>query len=141
MVRTACWLRRCRYQFGHGGCIYNVVHGHCPKGSPHKATPAQCLHPHIKCAIACIVSQPADIPAHPYICTLPHLPCPPGETYYFKVNGWPVFAKGANMMPLRVVQTAMTKGAVSDLIQHAVGANMNMIRVWGGGHYQVMLEG
>lgn len=63
--------------------------------------------------------------------------CPPGETFYLKVNGWPIFAKGANMVPLRVAHSAMTKGVVSDAVQHAVGANMNMIRVWGGGHYEV----
>jgi beta-mannosidase len=71
-------------------------------------------------------------------CT-PPLPCyvPPGETFYIKVNGLPIFAKGSNMVPLRVLHSNMTRGMIADVIQHALCANMNMIRVWGGGHYQV----
>jgi beta-mannosidase len=62
----------------------------------------------------------------------------PGETFYIKVNGLPIFAKGSNMVPLRVLHSSMTRGMIADTIQHALGANMNMIRIWGGGHYQVM---
>lgn len=49
----------------------------------------------------------------------------------------PIFAKGANLVPLRVVHSQMTKGVVADTIDYALATNMNMIRIWGGGTYQV----
>jgi hypothetical protein len=60
-----------------------------------------------------------------------------GESFYFRVNGVPVFAKGANLIPLHVLSTAVSEGRVRALLQSAVDANMNMIRIWGGGRYQV----
>lgn len=60
-----------------------------------------------------------------------------GESFYFRVNGVPVFAKGANLIPLHVLSTAVSEGSVRALLQSAVDANMNMIRIWGGGRYQV----
>jgi len=60
-----------------------------------------------------------------------------GESFYFKVNGAPIFAKGANLIPLHVLSTAVTAADVEALLQSAVEANMNMIRIWGGGRYQV----
>jgi hypothetical protein len=60
-----------------------------------------------------------------------------GESFYFSVNGVPVFAKGANLIPLHVLSTAVSEGSVRALLQSAVDANMNMIRIWGGGRYQV----
>jgi beta-mannosidase len=58
-----------------------------------------------------------------------------GETFYFKVNGKPVFMKGANFIPPDnfVAQTAGKY--YSDLIRKAKEANVNMLRVWGGGLY------
>lgn len=50
-----------------------------------------------------------------------------GESFYFKVNGKPVFCKGANF-----IAGPTTK--VSDIIL-AQQANMNMLRVWGGANY------
>jgi hypothetical protein len=63
-----------------------------------------------------------------------------GESFYFKVNGKPLFAKGANLIPLHVLSTAVSAGGVRALLQSAVDANMNMIRIWGGGIYQVGLH-
>jgi hypothetical protein len=60
-----------------------------------------------------------------------------GETYYFKVNGVPIFAKGANLVPLRVIASAVTKGVIQDTMDYALATNMNMIRIWGGGSYMV----
>jgi hypothetical protein len=63
-----------------------------------------------------------------------------GESFYFKINGKALFAKGANLIPLHVLSTAVSAGGVRALLQSAVDANMNMIRIWGGGIYQVSLH-
>ncbi len=59
-----------------------------------------------------------------------------GETFYFKLNGVPVFAKGANLIPLHFFQERVTPKFTEEIIQSAVESNMNMLRVWGGGIYQ-----
>jgi len=58
-----------------------------------------------------------------------------GESFHFTVNGTPVFAKGANWIP---THSFVNEGAryYNDLLSSAVEANMNMIRVWGGGIYE-----
>lgn len=59
-----------------------------------------------------------------------------GLGFKFRVNGRDVFAKGANWIPADALAGNITPGAVRDLLQSAVDANMNMIRVWGGGRYE-----
>jgi len=59
-----------------------------------------------------------------------------GESFQFVVNGVPFFAKGANWIPADSFATRMTGERYADLLQSAVDANMNMIRVWGGGIYE-----
>ncbi len=59
-----------------------------------------------------------------------------GATFHFRVNGRPVFAKGANWIPADALAGRIKRDAVRDLLQSAVDANMNMIRVWGGGRYE-----
>jgi len=55
-----------------------------------------------------------------------------GESFYFTVNGEKVFAKGANYIP----DDSFDPGKnTKQLVQLAAGANMNMLRVWGGGTY------
>jgi hypothetical protein len=51
-----------------------------------------------------------------------------------------LYAKGANLIPFHVLSTAVTERGVRDLLQSAVDANMNMIRIWGGGLYQVSMN-
>lgn len=60
-----------------------------------------------------------------------------GESFYLRVNGVPLYAKGANLIPLHVLSTAVAPGALTGLLQDAADAHFNMIRVWGGGLYQV----
>ncbi|MBN2348071.1 MAG: glycoside hydrolase family 2 protein, partial [Bacteroidales bacterium] len=59
-----------------------------------------------------------------------------GKSFYFKVNGHPVFMKGANYIPQDIFVDRVTPDHYKKLIQSAVDANMNMIRVWGGGIYE-----
>jgi len=58
-----------------------------------------------------------------------------GESFYFKLNGKPVFMKGANLVPPDVFLSRTAKPQYANLVDKAVSANMNMLRVWGGGAY------
>ena len=59
-----------------------------------------------------------------------------GESFQFVVNGVPFFAKGANWIPADSFATRVSEEQYADLLQSAVAANMNMLRVWGGGIYE-----
>lgn len=59
-----------------------------------------------------------------------------GESFYFELNGRPLFAKGANYIPCDNFLTRVTDSIYEKTIQDAVSANMNMLRVWGGGVYE-----
>lgn len=52
------------------------------------------------------------------------------------VNGREIYAKGANWIPADALPGRVTREATRDLLRSAVDANMNMIRVWGGGRYE-----
>ena len=58
-----------------------------------------------------------------------------GESFTFVVNGVPLFAKGADWIPADSFPTRVTDAHMESLLQSAVDANMNMLRVWGGGTY------
>ena len=56
-----------------------------------------------------------------------------GSEFCFIVNGKPIFAKGANLVP-----SAMHKERYEGMAKHidlVKECNMNMLRVWGGGYY------
>lgn len=59
-----------------------------------------------------------------------------GRSFGFQVNGRAVFAKGANWIPADALFGRTTVDGVRGLLQSAVDANMNMLRVWGGGRYE-----
>ena len=59
-----------------------------------------------------------------------------GETFYFRLNGKPVFARGANYIPQDLFQDRVTPAHYRRLIDDVVASNMNMLRVWGGGIYE-----
>jgi beta-mannosidase len=59
-----------------------------------------------------------------------------GTSFYFKLNGKPVFMKGGNYIPQDVFLPRVTDDQYRKLIQQIKDANMNMIRVWGGGVYE-----
>ena len=59
-----------------------------------------------------------------------------GTSFAFIVNGKPIFSKGANWIPGDSFTTRMTKDNYKILLKNAVNANMNTVRVWGGGIYE-----
>ena len=59
-----------------------------------------------------------------------------GKSFYFEVNGVPVFAKGANYIPSDMFVPRMTGDDYRKVVGSAAFANMNMLRVWGGGIYE-----
>ncbi|RLE97098.1 MAG: glycoside hydrolase family 2 protein [Thermoprotei archaeon] len=59
-----------------------------------------------------------------------------GKSFYFKINGVPVFCKGANWIPADNLLPRVTREKYAKLLRMAADANMNMIRVWGGGIYE-----
>ncbi len=59
-----------------------------------------------------------------------------GTSFELVVNGVPVFAKGANMIPFDVFPARVTARQQDRILQSAVDANMNILRIWGGGTYQ-----
>jgi len=61
---------------------------------------------------------------------------PRGTAFYFVVNGIPVFAKGANTIPFDMFQPRVKKAQLRRVLELAKGANMNMLRSWGGGYYE-----
>jgi beta-mannosidase len=59
-----------------------------------------------------------------------------GLSFGFRVNGRDVFARGANWIPADALAGRITREATRGLLQSAVDAHMNMIRIWGGGRYE-----
>ena len=59
-----------------------------------------------------------------------------GESFYFEVNGKPVYAKGVNYIPQNSFQNKVTNQHYEKLLSDVVNSNMNMLRVWGGGIYE-----
>ncbi|XP_053614125.1 beta-mannosidase [Plodia interpunctella] len=60
-----------------------------------------------------------------------------GLTFYFKINGYPLFMKGSNWIPAHILpERGDDKSTVDGLLTAARDAHMNMLRVWGGGVYE-----
>ncbi|MFW5894171.1 MAG: glycoside hydrolase family 2 protein [Verrucomicrobiota bacterium] len=59
-----------------------------------------------------------------------------GESFQFVVNGVPFFAKGANWIPADAFAPRVSGEQYDHLLESAADANMNMLRVWGGGLYE-----
>uniref|UniRef100_UPI003217C782 beta-mannosidase n=1 Tax=uncultured Draconibacterium sp. TaxID=1573823 RepID=UPI003217C782 len=59
-----------------------------------------------------------------------------GTSFYFKLNGHPVFMKGANYIPNDVFLPRVTKDNYKTVVETAKNSNNNMLRVWGGGIYE-----
>ena len=59
-----------------------------------------------------------------------------GRTYYFRVNGEPVFLKGSNWIPSAVLPELITDQYLRELLTASKDAHMNAMRIWGGGIYE-----
>lgn len=59
-----------------------------------------------------------------------------GRSFYFEVNGTPIFAKGANYIPGEIFTTQQSGEYYDRLFDNILSANMNFVRVWGGGIYE-----
>ena len=59
-----------------------------------------------------------------------------GSSFYFRLNGIPLYIKGANTIPQHSFLTEVTDEDYKRLISSAKDAHMNMLRVWGGGIYE-----
>ncbi|MGE4286416.1 MAG: glycoside hydrolase family 2 protein [Phycisphaerae bacterium] len=59
-----------------------------------------------------------------------------GRSMGIRVNGVDVFSKGANWIPVDALAMNQTPERYEHLLRSAAEANMNMIRVWGGGYYE-----
>uniref|UniRef100_A0A6B2KY47 beta-mannosidase n=1 Tax=Arcella intermedia TaxID=1963864 RepID=A0A6B2KY47_9EUKA len=59
-----------------------------------------------------------------------------GESFYFKINNVPIFSKGANWIPPDCFSNRVKWESVKGLLDSVKKANMNTIRIWGGGDYE-----
>lgn len=54
-----------------------------------------------------------------------------GNSFYFKVNGVPVFMKGSNFIPASIFpELSADEATLRRLLQDARDSHMNMLRVW-----------
>ncbi|MCG6188727.1 beta-mannosidase [Maribellus maritimus] len=59
-----------------------------------------------------------------------------GTSFYFKLNGHPVFMKGANYIPNDVFLPRVSDDNYKKVVETARQSNCNMLRIWGGGIYE-----
>ena len=59
-----------------------------------------------------------------------------GKSFGFEVNGVPIFAKGADVIPFDSFPDRVTAEKHRGILESARDANMNMVRLWGGGYYE-----
>ena len=59
-----------------------------------------------------------------------------GLSMIFRVNGIDVFCKGANWIPPDALPQRESPDMLAHLLESARAANMNMLRIWGGGRYE-----
>ena len=60
-----------------------------------------------------------------------------GRTFYIAVNDVPVFLKGSNWVPADIIPELVTLDYIRMLLTSCKEANMNTLRVWGGGIYEL----
>ncbi len=58
-----------------------------------------------------------------------------GMAFQFRVNGEPIFAKGCNLIPPKMIPSEITTMEWLNIVRDLQRANMNMVRIWAGGIY------
>ncbi|KAK9359942.1 glycoside hydrolase superfamily [Lipomyces starkeyi] len=61
----------------------------------------------------------------------------PGTSFYFEINNIAMFAAGSNWIPSHSFHTLLTEQDYNDWIKLVVDGNQDMLRVWGGGIYEL----
>lgn len=56
-----------------------------------------------------------------------------GNYFTIKVNNRPVFMKGGNWVPADMIYSSVDRQRLEKLVDMAVDANFNILRIWGGG--------
>ncbi|MFF3441831.1 glycoside hydrolase family 2 protein [Streptosporangium sp. NPDC002721] len=59
-----------------------------------------------------------------------------GDAFTIAVNQAPVFVRGVNWIPADCFPTRVTRELLADRFGQAIDANVNLLRVWGGGLYE-----
>ncbi|MFJ1538786.1 glycoside hydrolase family 2 protein [Micromonospora chalcea] len=59
-----------------------------------------------------------------------------GTPFTLHVNDVPVFVKGVNWIPDDAFPNRVTRDRLAERFDQAAGANVNLLRVWGGGRYE-----
>ncbi len=59
-----------------------------------------------------------------------------GQSFQFEINNQPVYAKGIDWIPITLFIGSATEQDYEKLLALAADANVNFIRVWGGGYYE-----
>lgn len=58
-----------------------------------------------------------------------------GTNFQFVLNGVPIFAKGASVIPFAAIPEDADNSTIDYYLDLCVRSNFNMIRIWGGGEY------
>ncbi len=58
-----------------------------------------------------------------------------GTSYYFKINGRKMFAKGGDYIPQDIFPARVKDEDIEAMVETMAASNFNMVRVWGGGYY------
>lgn len=58
------------------------------------------------------------------------------HTFKCRINGRDITMLGANWIPADAIPSRITPAVIRDLLESARAANMNMLRIWGGGQYE-----
>ncbi|UXN70080.1 glycoside hydrolase family 2 protein [Devosia neptuniae] len=58
------------------------------------------------------------------------------HSFKCRINGRDITMMGANWIPADAIPSRITPAVIRDLLDSAKAANMNMLRIWGGGQYE-----
>jgi beta-mannosidase len=59
-----------------------------------------------------------------------------GQYFIVEINQKPIFIKGANFVPADMILQRLDRQRYATLVERALEANFNLLRVWGGGLYE-----